>query len=115
VIVTASGSRLSPEELQQDVQRLYPDYTVDVSIPRRTDRPASVVLARDDKRIVRLFDPYTGMDLGDPLTDGVRVIEWIADFHDNLLIGPRGRLINGIGAIFVTLLSLTGAILWWPG
>ena len=115
VIVVESGPRLSQQELEQDVQRLYPDYRLDVSIPTRTDHPASVVLERDNKRIVRLFDPYTGMDLGDPITDGVRVIEWLVDLHINLLMGERGRLLNGIGSIFVTLLSLTGAVLWWPG
>lgn len=39
----------------------------------------------------------------------------LADLHENLLAGRTGRLVNGIGSCFVTLLSLTGAIIWWPG
>ena len=35
--------------------------------------------------------------------------------HDNLLSGETGRRINGLGALFVTLLCVTGAIIWWPG
>jgi uncharacterized iron-regulated membrane protein len=42
-------------------------------------------------------------------------IRWIVDFHRNLLAGPTGRLVNGIGAISLLLLCLTGAVIWWPG
>jgi uncharacterized iron-regulated membrane protein len=42
-------------------------------------------------------------------------IEWLVDLHENLLAGATGRLFNGIGAICLTLLCLTGAVIWWPG
>jgi uncharacterized iron-regulated membrane protein len=42
-------------------------------------------------------------------------IEWLVKFHENLLAGPTGRLVNGVGAICVTSLCLTGAVIWWPG
>ena len=42
-------------------------------------------------------------------------IEWLVNFHANLASGPSGRLVNGIGAISLTSLCLTGAIIWWPG
>jgi uncharacterized iron-regulated membrane protein len=42
-------------------------------------------------------------------------IEWLVNLHENLLSGSTGRLVNGIGAICVTSLCLTGAIIWWPG
>jgi uncharacterized iron-regulated membrane protein len=42
-------------------------------------------------------------------------IEWIVNLHENLLFGTTGRLVNGIGAICVTSLCLTGAVIWWPG
>ena len=45
----------------------------------------------------------------------VRVVERIVDLHDNLLLGMAGRTLNGIGGICLTLLCLTGAVLWWPG
>ncbi len=44
-----------------------------------------------------------------------RVVEWLVDLHDNLLLGMTGHMVNGIGAICLTLLCLSGAILWWPG
>jgi uncharacterized iron-regulated membrane protein len=42
-------------------------------------------------------------------------VEWIVNLHENLLFGSTGRLVNGIGAICLTLLCLTGAVIWWPG
>src|SRR5215831_7251772 len=42
-------------------------------------------------------------------------IEWLVNFHANLASGPTGRLVNGMGAIGLTALCLTGAIIWWPG
>lgn len=42
-------------------------------------------------------------------------VEWVVDLHENLLFGQNGRLVNGIGAVCVVLLCLTGAAIWWPG
>lgn len=44
-----------------------------------------------------------------------RPMEWLVDLHENLLFGNAGHLVNGIGAICLTFLCLTGAIIWWPG
>jgi uncharacterized iron-regulated membrane protein len=43
------------------------------------------------------------------------IVEALVDFHTNLLGGDTGRFINGIGAISLTLLCLTGLVIWWPG
>ena len=42
-------------------------------------------------------------------------VEWLVNLHENLLSGSIGHAINGVGAMCVTLLCLTGAIIWWPG
>jgi uncharacterized iron-regulated membrane protein len=42
-------------------------------------------------------------------------IEWLVNLHTNLLSGSTGRLVNGVGAICLTSLCMTGAIVWWPG
>jgi uncharacterized iron-regulated membrane protein len=52
---------------------------------------------------------------GDQQSKLAPVVEWLVNLHDNLLLGMTGRTVNGIGAICLTLLCLTGAILWWPG
>ena len=40
---------------------------------------------------------------------------WLIELHDELLLGERGRFLNGIGALLLTLLAATGAVVWWPG
>jgi uncharacterized iron-regulated membrane protein len=116
VVVAESGHRMSSEELIQHAQRAYPTYEVDnIREAQTPDEPDDVVLERAHKRIERLFDPYTGSDLGNPHSVIDRIVEWLVDLHDNLLAGQTGRLVNGFGSCFVTLLSLTGAIIWWPG
>ena len=68
-----------------------------------------------NERIARLFDPYTGEDLGDPQPGAVRLLGWLTDLHDNLLAGLNGRAFNGIGAFLVMVMGATGAVIWWPG
>jgi uncharacterized iron-regulated membrane protein len=51
----------------------------------------------------------------DPHSRVFRAVEWLVDFHGNLSHGDTGRLLNGIGAASLTLLCLTGAVIWWPG
>ncbi|MGA2714817.1 MAG: PepSY-associated TM helix domain-containing protein [Bryobacteraceae bacterium] len=36
-------------------------------------------------------------------------VEWLVKLHENLLLGENGRRVNGIGAICVTTVCLTGA------
>jgi uncharacterized iron-regulated membrane protein len=43
------------------------------------------------------------------------LVKWLVDLHQNLLTGSLGRVVNGMGALCLTLLCLTGAAVWWPG
>ena len=116
VVVSQLGQRMSVEELTEHARRAYPGYEVDyVREAQTADEPDDLVLERAHTRIERLFDPYTGSDLGNPHSLTWRALDWLAGLHDDLLAGRTGRQVNGIGACLVTLLSLTGAILWWPG
>ena len=42
-------------------------------------------------------------------------VQWIVKLHTTLLAGAAGRIVNGFGGTCLTLLCLTGAIIWWPG
>jgi uncharacterized iron-regulated membrane protein len=42
-------------------------------------------------------------------------VEGLVKLHENLLFGNTGRPVNGIGALFLTLVCLTGAVICWPG
>ncbi|HEY4211880.1 MAG TPA: PepSY-associated TM helix domain-containing protein [Steroidobacteraceae bacterium] len=43
-----------------------------------------------------------------------RFVTGLAEFHDHLLGGRSGLLVNGIGALVVALMIVTGVVLWWP-
>jgi uncharacterized iron-regulated membrane protein len=116
VVLTPAGQPKSADELKQIAMRLYPDYRiVQYFDARKPSDPVAIVLRRNGKGFQRLFNPYTGEDLGDPLSPQMRAIEWLADLHDNLLAGKTGRMWNGIGSIFTVLLAVTGLVVWWPG
>jgi len=116
VVADAGRPRMRVEEVERSVRRAYPTYDVlSVSEPQEPDQPDVVVLEGRTKRVARLFDPYTGADLGDPRSGLGRFHQWLADLHDNLLSGATGRTLNGMGSFLVVLLSCTGPIIWWPG
>jgi uncharacterized iron-regulated membrane protein len=94
----------------------YPDLEVKlVQLPRGRNRPADVYLEGNGSKIHRLFDPYTGEDLGDAEPRAAALFEQVAQFHNYLLFGSAGRTFNGWGGVILTLMSLTGMWIWWPG
>jgi uncharacterized iron-regulated membrane protein len=110
------GPRLTVDELGLAAQRAYPGYEItDVAQPKTANLPVQISLARGGQKLQRLFNPFTGADLGDAVPAGFRFMEWLADLHDNLLYEPLGRVVNGIGGVATTLLCVTGAAIWWPG
>jgi len=115
-VAAGPGARMTEDELKQVARRAYPDYEVTRVWQRKnSDQAVEIWLERRGKRLQRLFNPYTGVDLGDSIGFGFRFVLWLADLHDNLLVANTGRLINAAGGIFTVLLGLTGAVIWWPG
>jgi uncharacterized iron-regulated membrane protein len=60
------------------------------------------------------LNPYTAELLG-VHTRAHGVLTFLEHLHHNLFLGRTGRLWNGIGALCLLLLAVTGIILWWPG
>ena len=116
-IVAVSGPRLTPGELKSAVSRQYPGYTAAYTWEGKIPGLATEIwLERDGKsKRQRLFDPYTGKDLGPSIPYAIRVLAWLSDLHTNLLFARTGRAINGVASMLLTLLCLTGAVIWWPG
>jgi uncharacterized iron-regulated membrane protein len=46
---------------------------------------------------------------------GNSLMDWLVRLHTNLLTGSIGHYVNGIGGVCLTVICLTGAIVWWPG
>lgn len=116
VVVAGSGEPMSIEDLKDVARRLYPGFEVTEAREGKTSNHAvEVAVQRGDDVRRRLLHPFTGEDLGNPLPVGFRVAVWLLDLHDNLLSGPTGRAVNGVGALLLIALCLTGAVVWWPG
>jgi len=111
------AARLTTEQLRAAAERLYLGYTitrVGDQISRRN--PTIEVWAeRGSEKKERLFNPYTGEDLGASVTQGEYFVLWLARLHDELLFDRPGRFWNGVGSAVATVLVLTGLLVWWPG
>jgi uncharacterized iron-regulated membrane protein len=114
--VVPTGARMDQQALAASAMRAYPGLSlVRVQIKRREPAAAADVwLDGRGPRLHRLFNPYTGADLGDAEPRATRAFEWISDLHDNLLTGLRGRSVNGIGGLAAMGLGLSGLVVWWP-
>ena len=114
--VVISGPRLPDGQLRSMAEKVYPRYRAGyVFHGKQPDQAYIIMLDGNGKYKQELFDPYTGMDLGPAEPAVLRALTWLADLHFNLLAGEEGRRWNGYAAILVTLLFLTGAVVWWPG
>jgi uncharacterized iron-regulated membrane protein len=116
IIAVASGERLTDDQLKEAAARAYPDFSVvNLFRARNKDQAVDIWMKRGTELKQRLFDPYTARDLGDTVPASIKSVSWILNLHDNLLAGPTGRLVNGIGAIVTIVLAVTGLVIWWPG
>ena len=108
---------LPGDQLRAMAERAYPGWNVTRVGDRIGRRNASIEiwLERDGAKKERLFNPYTGQDLGDAVTRGELFVLWLARLHDELLFDRTGKYVNGVGSAAVTVLVLTGAVIWWPG
>lgn len=76
--------------------------------------PVFLLFATDTHRL-----PFTL--LADPVTANLRPqprtwVYWMYELHVNLLLGEaHGVQVNGVGALCLLLLIITGLVLWWPG
>ena len=51
----------------------------------------------------------------DGTTTGFWLVSKLIELHADLLAGPTGRKVNGMGAIAMLLSVITGLVIWWPG
>ena len=114
--VTPAEQKLAPEEFRARVLAEYPGYSIaNVWQSKDPAQPTEVWMDLNHSRVQRLFDPYTGRDMGRSVAYTIQIVSWCGDLHANLFGGDTGRKINGIGAGLLTILCLTGIVIWWPG
>ena len=113
----AKATRLTTDQLRAAAERVYPGWEitrVGDTITRRNPT-IEIWVERSGEKRERLFNPYTGADLGDSVTQGEYFVLWLARLHDELLFDRPGRYWNGMLSLVMTVLVVTGLVVWWPG
>ncbi|NUQ00891.1 MAG: PepSY domain-containing protein, partial [Armatimonadetes bacterium] len=63
--------------------------------------------------VVYKVDPYDGT-VHRPYRKSDLLIGRVTEWHENLLLGPRGLLLNGLGSALALVMLVSGLWLWWP-
>lgn len=113
--VSVGEKRVEFEDLIENTQKKYTGYRVTGFIcPRVASHPIQIFAVNDrEKKLALNADPYTGEILG-PRKEN-ETLEALADLHHNMFNGKTGRAANGIGALCLFTLIVTGMIVWWRG
>jgi len=110
----STGPLAHPGDIMDSVARAFPaDRVSGVDAPT-TGRPTYLVYASlGDRFRTLLLDPVSGDLLGELNDDSF--VRTLQDIHFDLLAGRRGRIVNGIGALLLLTMCVTGLLIWWPG
>lgn len=60
------------------------------------------------------FSPYTGQVAGQLNPQEHTVFKVAGDLHRWLLAGEVGKVLTGLSALFILVITATGLVLWWP-
>ena len=108
----AGAVRADIDTVIRNLQAAYPRWRL-TSIQAPTERePSFTARLQARTRLNIACDASTGAVLGE-VPPGPRWLRFITELHETLLIGRRGRIVNGVGGIFLLLMGASGLILWW--
>ncbi len=100
-----------------NLKAAYPDgRIVSVDAPGSQEATFVAVVTGRGGRAKIACDPADGRVLGESPQKRTW-LDIVQELHETLLIHPgsRGRLWNGVGAVALLLLNVTGMVIWWPG
>lgn len=111
-----NGTKVPIETIERSVKEAYPSYRLlNLRIPTAANQAYEArMLVRGKSAFWAYIDPYTGQVIGDRDGDS-SWLWWIFMLHINLQLGNNGLIFNGIAALLLCMLSLSGIIIWWPG
>jgi uncharacterized iron-regulated membrane protein len=112
--VEGSGPHISADQALTAVRSAHPDFqAMSIRIPvdpRDTFRISASHMGGHEYFVNPFNAALVGE--GDEKRD---LLAWVQQLHFNLLGGATGRVVNGVGALMLLLLSGTGLAIWWPG
>lgn len=110
----AAGAAADPAAILDSLRETFPaDGVSFVDAPSRVRPVYLAYLRRGNDFPAVLVDPVSARVLGEvPDRSAVRTLQHL---HFDLLGGRTGRVVNGVGAMVLLALCLTGLVIWWPG
>jgi uncharacterized iron-regulated membrane protein len=110
-----SGSLANIATVVENIETAYPGRRITTVFVPNQDSPVFLadLLGRHGRTTIAA-DPISGAVLQEVHPEK-SWLNFVQDLHITLLIGPKGRMINGIGGAFLFLLNVTGLVIWWPG
>ncbi len=116
LIAETPAAVLDDAVLQARASQNNPGYELGRFVRASNDEGATEIwLIRGENTIKRFYDPRTGEDVGSAERLGQNAVITLISLHESFMAGETGRKLNGIAALFVVLLVLTGLVIWWPG
>lgn len=110
--IDRGGAReAEPSVVFRALEAAYPGYRVS-GLDWPTYRRATFLayVSRGDEFKTVFAHPVSGQVTGELPFDAIR---WLQELHFNLLGGPTGLMINGIGAALLLVMCITGLIIGW--
>lgn len=98
-------------------QARYPgEPLVDIDLRTWNRRVVPVGLKAGGRERIVYVDSATQRIVGNEILQARHpVLQFLEDLHNELAAGRSGAVVNGIGGFLLTLMSITGIVLWWPG
>ncbi|HEX6879268.1 MAG TPA: PepSY-associated TM helix domain-containing protein [Terriglobales bacterium] len=107
----------SYDSIVEVAQRAHPGEPLDNIDLRTLDRRVVPVGLKvgDRDRIVYVDSATLKIVAEEILQDRHPWLQLCEVLHNELAAGATGAWLNGIGGLLLTLMSITGVVLWWPG
>jgi uncharacterized iron-regulated membrane protein len=104
-------------QMADTVQSRFPERVLTVAYrPRKPDENAIIMTSnkagKEDRYV--FVSPSTGHIAGEVDPDRFWMY-YVGQIHYFLLLSEPGLIVNGVGAAFLLLLTLSGLVIWWPG
>jgi uncharacterized iron-regulated membrane protein len=109
------GARLKIEDVVGKLRSAFSrTHLVTLRSPISTREWFEAVVFADGRRQILAIDPSSGQTIILP-AHRRNWVDVLADLHATLLIGRKGRMINGGLGGLLFLINVTGMVIWWPG
>lgn len=111
--VLPAPSHTPLQEILDDIRRTHPgEVPTRIRMPQRAAGTYEIWIGEAPDRYV-YADPYRGTLLGERRPTEF-LTGWLFLLHTQLLAGPIGKQLVGIGGFALMLIGITGLLLWWP-